>query len=72
MEAREKGERGVGNVEALELVLDPEERVRVDPLQRVAGKAQPEEVGHATEGLIVDDGDVVVREVLVLVSRNKF
>ncbi len=71
LETREKGKRCIGHVETFQLVLDPEERVRINPLQRVTSQAQPKKVGHAAEGLIVDDGDVVVREVLEVILSTR-
>ena len=63
MEAGQECERCVRHIQTFQLILDSKKGVRIDPLERVARQAQPEEVGNAAEGLVVDDADVVVGQV---------
>ena len=63
LEAREQSQGCVGHVQALQLVLDSQEGVWIDPHQGISGQAEPKEVWHAAEGLVVDHGDPVVGQV---------
>jgi hypothetical protein len=63
LKTRQKGQGGVGHVEAFQLILDSQKGVWIDPQERISGQAEPEQVRNAAECLIVDDRDPVIGQV---------